>query len=144
MRFLRSLRLAIRLYLFACSGERFGETLDRGLELGFRVGGNLLLGANRLENVLVLRPDVAEQFFFEAAHFTDRQLVEITVHAGIDHDDLLFHLERGELTLLQEFREARTAIEKALRRCVEIGTELRESSHFTVLGELALDLARDL
>ena len=35
-------------------------------------------------------------------------------------------------------------VEQALRHGVEIGTELRERRHFTILSELALDLASDL
>ena len=70
--------------------------------------------------------------------------VEIAVDAGVDHHDLLFHLQRRELRLLQEFGQARAAREQALGRGVEIGAELRERRHFAVLRELALDLAGDL
>ncbi len=71
--------------------------------------------------------------FFKLADLVDSKLVEIAVNTGIDHGNLLFRLQRRELRLLQEFGQARTAVEKALRCSVKIGTELCEGSHFTIL-----------
>src|SRR5215213_3836468 len=85
-----------------------------------------------------------QQAVLEGAHPVHRQRVEIAVHAGIDHHDLLFHLQRRELRLLQELGQTRTAVQQALGRGVEVGAELGESRHLAVLGQLALDLARDL
>src|SRR5690606_15038746 len=63
---------------------------------------------------------------------------------GENHSNLLFRLQRRELRLLQEFGQARTAVQKALRCSVKVGTELCEGSHFTILGELALDRTGNL
>ena len=49
-----------------------------------------------------------------ARTLADRQRVEIAVDAGIDHHDLLFHLQRRELRLLQQLGQARAAVQQAL------------------------------
>src|SRR5918994_7510823 len=85
-----------------------------------------------------------QQALLEPAALVQGQLVEIAVDAREYHRDLLFRLQRRELRLLQEFGQARAAIEQALRGGVEVGAELREGSHFAVLRELALDRAGDL
>ena len=82
---------------------------------------------------------VDEQAVLEGAHAVDRERIEIAVDAGVDHDDLLLHLQRRELRLLQELGQPRAAVEQALRRGVEVGAELREGRHLAVLRELALD-----
>ena len=74
----------------------------------------------------------------------DRKRIEIAVDARVDHADLLLHLQRRELRLLQKLGQSRAASEQALRRGIEIGAELGESRHLAVLRELALDAARDL
>ncbi len=71
-----------------------------------------------------------QQTVLERAHAIDRDAVEITVHAGVNHGDLLFHLQRRELRLLQKFGQARAAGEQALRGGVEIGAELRRRQPF--------------
>ena len=78
------------------------------------------------------------------AHLVERQLVEIAVDAGVDDADLLLHLERRELRLLQKLGQARAAVEQALSDRVEVGAELRERRHLAVLREFALDPAGDL
>src|SRR5690606_7397819 len=55
-----------------------------------------------------------------------------------------FDGDRVELRLLEEFDDARTAIEGGLGLGVEVGTELREGREFAELGELALEFAADL
>ena len=85
-----------------------------------------------------------QQALLECLHTVDRERIEIAVDAGIDDDDLLFHLQRRELRLLEQLGQPRAAVEQALRGGVEVGAELRERGHLTVLRELALDAAGDL
>ena len=85
-----------------------------------------------------------KQPVLERAHAIHRNRIEIAVDAGVDHDDLLFHLQRRELRLLQQLGQARAARQQPLRRRVEVGAELRERRHLAVLRKLALDAARDL
>ena len=80
----------------------------------------------------------------KAAHPVDRKRIEIAIDPGVDHANLFLDLQGRELRLFQKLGQARAAREQALGRRVEIGTELRERRHFTVLREFALDLAGDL
>src|SRR5690606_27960445 len=120
------------------------ERVDRCLELALEVIGDGLLVADALEHVLVLGAQRSEKTFFELANLVDSQLVEIAVNTGENHGNLLFRLQRRELRLLQKFSQARTAVQKALRCSVKIGTELCEGGHFTILGKLALDRTGNL
>src|SRR6266853_3202183 len=124
--------------------KRLGVTLDRRLQLGGNLVTEVADIADGVEDVDVLAAQQRQQAVLEGANFGDRNGVEITVGACPDHADLLFHLQRRELRLLQKFGQARTARQQALRRGVEIGAELRERRHFAVLRELALDPAGDL
>src|ERR1700677_1409621 len=124
--------------------ERLGVTLNHRLELGGGVVVEIAGVADGVEDVDVLAAQKRQQAVLEAAHLGNRKRIEIAVDAGIDHHDLLFHLQRRELRLLEQFGEPRAAVEQALRRGIEIGAELRERRHFAVLRELALDLAGDL
>src|SRR5882724_622421 len=124
--------------------KRLDVTLDHALQLGGGVVAEIATVADGVENVDVLAAQQRQQAILEGAHLVERKRVEIAVGAGPDHHDLLFHLQRGELRLLQQLGQARTAVEQALRRSIEVGAELRERRHFAVLRELALDLAGDL
>src|SRR3954463_16803805 len=95
MRTRMSLRLAIawswRCYRRAL-GERLREAVDHRLQFpggGVRQVARL---AHVFENVGVLGAHERQQPVLEGAHAVHRNGVEITVHAGVDHDDLLFHL----------------------------------------------------
>src|SRR5229473_6210779 len=113
--------------------KRLGVTLDRALELGGGVVREIAAVADGVEDVDVLAAQQRQQAVLEGAHLGDRKRVEIAVGAGPDHADLLFHLQRRELRLLQEFGQTRTAVQEPLRRGVEVGAELRERRHFAVL-----------
>src|SRR5207245_2981138 len=107
------------------SSKGLGEGVDLRLQLGAQVVRQRLLLADAVEHVLAGRAHVAEQAMLELADLVERQLVEIAVDAGKDHRDLFLDLERRELRLLQQLRQARTAVQKALRGGVEVGAELR-------------------
>src|ERR1700730_14158607 len=126
------------------SSKRLGVSLDHRLQLGGGFLAEIAAVADRVENVDVLAPQQREQAILELAHLVDRKRIEVAVGAGPDHHDLLFHLQRRELRLLQKFGEARAAVEQALGGSVKIGAELRERRHLAVLRELALDPAGDL
>src|SRR5262245_41324506 len=137
MRLRSSLRLAM-------SGERLGVGLDGAPELAAGGVVEIPRGADGLENVRVIGAHGGQQTLLERAHPIHRQRIEIAVDAGVDDDDLLLHLERRELRLLQELGQARAAIEQALGCGVDIGAELRERRHLAVLRQLALDAAGHL
>src|SRR5687767_1702173 len=81
--------------------ERLGVALDNVLELRFRVARQVLRSADGFEEIGVLATQEREQTILEGAHPVEGQGVEIAIHAGVDHGDLLFHLQRRELRLLQ-------------------------------------------
>src|SRR3984957_7374656 len=126
------------------SGEALRVCLDRALQLGRYIVRQVARGANRFENLGALAAQRRQQAVFERLDPIERQFVEIAVDAAIDRADLLLHFERRELRLLEELGQARAVIEQALRGGVKIGAELRESRHFAILREFALDLAGDL
>src|SRR3546814_1148007 len=87
--------------------------------------------------------DLVEQRLLETADLRDFDTGEIAADAREDRHDLLFNRKRAVLRLLQKLRQARAARQQALRRGVEVGGELRESLHFTVLRQFQLDRAGD-
>src|SRR4030081_669322 len=126
------------------SSKRLGVTFDHRLELGGGVVGKIAAIADGIENIDMLAAEQRQQTVLEFADLADRNGVEIAVDAGVDHHDLLFHLQRRELRLLQESSQTRAEVEQALRRSIDAASELRERRHFAVLRQLALDLAGDL
>src|SRR6266540_5609158 len=108
------------------SSKRLGVGVDRGLELAGGCVAQIAALADVVENVGVLVAQQHEQALLERLHPVDRDRVEVAVDAGIDHADLLFHLERRELRLLEQLGEARAAAEQSLRGGIEVGAELRE------------------
>ncbi len=72
-------------------------------------------------------------------HFVDEAF-----HAGVNHADLLFHLQRRVLALLQQLGEALTAGQQFLGRGIEVGTELSKRFHLAELREVELDRASHL
>src|SRR5262245_53653107 len=113
--------------------ERLREALDHRLQLRGGVVRQIAAVADRVEDVGVLAAQKRQQAVLERAHLVERERIEITVGAGPDHANLLFHLQRRELRLLQELGQARAAVEQTLGRGVEVGAELRERRHFAVL-----------
>src|SRR6516162_71789 len=124
--------------------ERSRVAFDRGLELGGGGLAEVAAGADLLENLRLLVAQQRQQTLLEGAHPRDRDRIEIAVDARIDDADLLLHLERGELRLLEQLGQAGAAVEQPLRGRVEVGAELREGRHLAILRELALDAAGDL
>src|SRR5580658_883210 len=123
--------------------ECFGIVVNHALKLA---GGRVIeitRVADRFQNVGMLVVQLPEQTVLEGADTIDRQRIEIAVDAGIDDTDLLFHAQWRELLLLEQLGEPRAAAEQALGGGVEIGAELRERRHFTILRQLALDTAGD-
>src|SRR5215213_1903739 len=143
MRLRRSLRLGIE-RSYPALRKRLGEGLDGALQLGPVVVREVARGADVLQDLRVTAAHVAEQALLEGTHAVDGQRIEIAVDAGVDDNDLLLHLERRELRLLEELGEARAAVEEALRGGVEVRAELREGGHLAILRQLALDAPGNL
>src|SRR5512147_2532301 len=98
MRTRMSLRLAMsyesRSLPIPSSGERLGVAVDHGLEFG-RIGIRQVAAlADAVEQIDVLAAQQRQQPAFERPHAGDVDRIEIAVDAGINHADLLFHLQR--------------------------------------------------
>src|SRR5690606_1709213 len=112
------------------------DLVESRLELGAGIVAELLFGRDGLEDFRILAAQGREHALLEVTNLVDRDRVEIAIGAGKDHRNLLFHLERAELGLLEQLGQARTAIEQTLRSGIEVRTELSKGRHFTVLAEL--------
>src|SRR6266542_3940986 len=97
----------------SASRERLRIGVDRALELGRGAVIEVPRGADRLEDFGVLRAHRRQQPVLERVHPRDRDRVEIAVHARVDDADLLLHLQRRELRLLEQLGEPRLSM-----RCV--------------------------
>src|SRR3569833_95242 len=84
------------------SSKCLGEAVPRALALGSGSVGQLAAIANGVEKVDLLATQQRHQAVLEGANLSDRERVEISVSTGPDHGDLLFHLQRRELRLLQK------------------------------------------
>src|SRR3546814_5227309 len=63
---------------------------------------------------------IAQQGGLVAGNVRHRDIIQIAVGASEDRGRLFFKRHRRELSLLQQFRQARTAIEQLLGRSVEV------------------------
>src|SRR5215468_3745428 len=124
-------------------GELLGDLLYHDLQLGRRRIRQILAVADRIEDARILAAQIEQQRFLEGLDLLERHWIAIAVDARVDDADLLLHLERGELCLLQELGQAGASVEKTLRRGVEVGAELREGRHFAILRQLTLDATGD-
>src|SRR3712207_3103788 len=130
MRTLRSFRLGMSRPLpwplRAASREVPGEAVHRAPQPVADRVRELAFGADRVEQVGMFAAQECEQALLELAHAGDGQRIEVAVHAREDDGHLLLGLQRRELRLLEEFGEARAAVQEALGGGVEVGAELRE------------------
>src|SRR3954466_13645670 len=106
------------------SGEGLGELGQDAGKAAFDVRRELLAGTDRLEDVLMLAAQQAQKVGLETPDGVHGQFVEIAPHAGEDGDDLFLDRIGRVLRLLQQLCQTRAAIEQALRRGVEVRTEL--------------------
>src|SRR5690606_39897728 len=68
----------------------------------------------------------------------------VAVVHGVQRHRLFPTLLRLVLGLLEQFHDALAALQLATRGVVEVGSELRERSQFTVLGQVGADTTGEL
>ena len=124
--------------------EGLAERVQRSLQLALGVVAQILAVADRGQHFGVVVTQIGEHQLFITGHVLDRDAVQIAVGAGEDRRGLLFERQRRKLALLQQFGQARAAVQQLLGRGVEVRTELGEGRHFAILGQLQLDRARNL
>jgi len=99
---------------------------------------------DRGDHVGMLGAQVREVEGFELTDVAGVQLIEETTHTGVQDADLLGSGHGHELILLEELGELLSTVELLLGGSVEIGSELGESSDFTILGKLELERTGNL
>jgi hypothetical protein len=80
----------------------------------------------------------------EARHVLGRDVVEERVDAGVQRDDLLLHRPRRVLRLVERGDHLLAAVQRRLRRLVELRAELRERFELAVLREVEAQAAANL
>ena len=120
------------------------ERRDRGLQaLEQRVVQRLLL-LDRREQIRLLALEKAHESGLPFPDPRDRDLVEKSLRAGVDHGHLLGERHRLVLVLLEQLGQPRAALELVSRLGVEVRRELGEGRQLAVLGEVEAQLPRDL
>src|SRR5438034_4328964 len=111
----------------------FGLEVAEGLlELGFEVAGEFLLIDEALTERGEAGIDVSQETILEFLDAREGDVVKVSLGGGVDDHDLLLHRHGSILGLLEQFDEARAAVELALGGGIEFGAELGEGFEFAV------------
>src|SRR5260370_21127305 len=100
--------------------KRLGVTIDHRLQLGGGVVVEVAGIAYGIEDIDVLAAQQRQQAILELTHLGNWKRIEIAVGAGPDHHDLLFHLQRRGLRLLQELSQAAPCTVLSVRSVLRI------------------------
>src|SRR5690606_32944196 len=90
------------------------DVIESSLELSARIVAQGLLAGDGGEQRRIFATQRRQHRLLEITDLVDRNAIEIAVGAGKDHRNLLFHLERAELGLLQQLGETGTTVQQAL------------------------------
>ncbi len=130
--------------LVEVGAEVVDEVADRRAQL-LLVGVLELAGlGDPLEQLGLLGAQPDAQVAEELAHPLGLDPIEEASRARVDRRDLVGHLERLALLLLQHLDQPLAAVQRLLRLGVELGAELGERLQVAVLGEVEAQLAGDL
>ena len=77
-----------------------------------------------------------DEFFCEAGHVGDGNLVEVAVHTRVKHDHLLLDRPRLVLRLIEEGDHPLTASKRVPGRFVEVGAELCKGLQLAILRQI--------
>src|SRR5262245_26940897 len=131
-------------YAWCASFERGLEFFDRLLQPLLRLRFELLRRPDRLADRGVVLRQVLLQALFEGLDPVDRDAVQVPARAGVHDHDLLLDGHRLVLGLLQDLDEPLAARQLVAGRLVQVARELRERGQLAELGQVELQLARDL
>ena len=87
--------------------------------------------------------DVLQEARLELLHAVQRHIVQEALRAGVDAHHLLLDRHRLVLRLLEQFDQARAAVELPLRGLVQFGAELGEGFQLAVGGQVEPQRAGD-
>jgi hypothetical protein len=119
--------------------ERLDVSIADLTELAIKFLRNNTLGTDLLEDIAVVGLDVSNEVLLPVNNLGNGKLVKETVDTSKDNWDLSLNGERSVLGLLEKFGETSTTVQQELSGRIQIGTELSESSDFTVLGKEKLE-----
>ena len=111
------------------------ELFHRLVHLGAEFAIQFALLENVVVNVRMLRLDESVELLLVFLQGRNRQLIDKSVSAGEDDQDLFFHWNRLVLSLFQQFHQSAATVELSLGRLIQIRAELGESRHFPILRE---------
>jgi len=125
-------------FLFEGKSAVWDELFKKRSDLGVGLGSKLSLVSDCVQKVLVLGTKMSKVHLFEFTNIGGLNLIEVTLDTSVKDANLLLSGHWNVLLLLEELSEFLTSVKKLLSRGIKIGTELGESSDFSVLGKLEL------
>lgn len=120
------------------------EISNQLLQFGISCVTDLPLRCDCVQKVLMRSLDVLQKLLLEITDLGWVQFVKVSSHASVDDGNLVFNWHGHVLTLLQQFSQADTSVQQLLSSSIQIGTELSESSHLTILSQLKFHGTSDL
>jgi hypothetical protein len=124
--------------------EVLGERGDNVLDLGLKLLAEGTLVLELLEEARLVGAEVREELRLPLEDLGDGNVVEVTVDTSEDEGNHLVDGHGLVLLLLEELGETLTTVEGLLGGSVQVGTELGEGGHLTVLGQEELEGTSDL
>lgn len=124
--------------------ERLVEVHNDFTELSLEFLADLALLVDGLKDLGLVALDTGKEVRLPSEDLVDGDTVEVTVDTGKDERNHLRHSHGRVLLLLEELGQTLTTSEGLLGGGIEIGTELSESSNFTVLSQEQLQGTSDL
>mmetsp|Transcript_28947 Transcript_28947/g.63822 ORF Transcript_28947/g.63822 Transcript_28947/m.63822 type:complete len:222 (+) Transcript_28947:392-1057(+) len=106
------------------------------LQVGVQLRGDLALGLQHLVHSGV---HVLQDGGLGGGDVAGGHLVQEALGGGVHHNHLLLNGHGLELGLLQDLGQAGTPLQHVLGSSVQVGSELCEGSHLTVLRQLQLE-----
>src|SRR5204863_4949648 len=91
----------------------------------------------------VTAPNRLDQLSLEAADIADSEVVDETLRAGEDRNDLIFDGHGLVVALFEQLDQPPAAVDELLAGSVELGTESGECFELAEVGELQLEAAGD-
>jgi hypothetical protein len=124
--------------------ERLVEVLNDFTELSLEFLADLALLVDGLKELGLVALDAGKEVRLPSEDLVDGDTVEVTVDTGEDERNHIRDSHGRVLLLLEELGQTLTTSEGLLGGGIEIGTELSESSDFTVLSQEQLQGTSDL
>ena len=114
------------------------EILDRGLELLVELLIDRHLLQHSFQHIFFSTPEIIDHLSLAILHLIHRNIVEVSLLHGEEHNHFHFNRERLVLVLLEELNHALTSVQFLSGARVNIGTELGKGLQVAELGQIQL------